>query len=240
MRSLVLFLVGMLVGACGTHTSTLPPVYAPALESHVDGIGTLREVTVALVALNDEGNARAYCTGIWVSPRSILTAAHCMRDDVPLVLYVTSDDVYPHGLAEAHPIKMRAAEKLASDEDHDLALVRALAPPSGHGIARTRVAPIVQGMFVQTMGHPLGLWYSYSSGEVSAVRDKDLDDGKKLWLQTTAPISPGNSGGGLFDEDEALIGVCHGSYTRGQELNLFVHVDYIDALLRAKSREGVL
>jgi hypothetical protein len=37
---------------------------------------------------------------------------------------------------------------------------------------------------------------------------------------------------GLFDERGYLIGLGHGAFPRGQNLNLFVHAQYIDALLR--------
>jgi S1-C subfamily serine protease len=54
-----------------------------------------------------------------------------------------------------------------------------------------------------------------------------------LWVQAAVPISPGNSGGGLFDEDGNLIGIAHATFAspRAQMLNIFVHRDYIRAFL---------
>ncbi len=233
MRSFVLFLVGMLLGACGTHTAPLP---APSAPTHMDGAATLKTMTVGLVGVREDGSMRPYCSGVWVSRDALLTARHCLGEhETEPVLYVVHGDVYPNGPKEAERLPLRVARAVLLDDAHDLALLRADVPPAGHGIARTRIEPIVQGMFAQAMGHSLGLWYSYSSGDVSAVREKDFDDGVKLWLQSTAPISPGNSGGGLFDSDASLVGICHGSFTRGQALNLFVHQTYVDALL-AKAR----
>ncbi len=229
MKSFVVLLVGMLLGACGTHTAPLAPV---AL-SHIDAAAEMRTMTVGLVSPREDGTIRPFCTGVWVSATSILTANHCMKgEDVGAAfLYTTFGDVYPRGPKEEDSPRVHLAQLYRADAAHDLALLRVVSSPGSHGIARTRVAPIVQGMFAQAMGHSLGLWYSYSSGDVSAVREKDFDDGAKLWLQTTAAISPGNSGGGLFDSDAALIGICHGSFTKGQHLNLFVHQAYIDAIL---------
>jgi S1-C subfamily serine protease len=82
------------------------------------------------------------------------------------------------------------------------------------------------------MGHPLGLFWSYSRGQVAAIRFRAFGDEEAMsWVQATAPVSPGNSGGGLFDEDGSLIGICHGVLTKGQSLNLFVHPDYIRKFL---------
>jgi S1-C subfamily serine protease len=52
------------------------------------------------------------------------------------------------------------------------------------------------------------------------------------WIQATAPISPGNSGGGLFDAEGDLVGVCsRAAGGRAQALNFWVHVMYVQALL---------
>jgi S1-C subfamily serine protease len=126
----------------------------------------------------------------------------------------------------------RLAHVLALDPGHDLALLRAGNVPP-HRFARVAEGPVLQGQFAQAMGHSLGLWWSYSSGAVAAVRQIDINDMDLLWVQAAVPISPGNSGGGLFDEDGNLIGIAHATFAspRAQQLNIFVHRDYIRALL---------
>lgn len=227
----LLFVLGLFVGACSTASHPVAPIKAPpapaskALE--------LRDKTVALVAINNEGDVRVRCSGVWVGPARILTAAHCLGDDGvgALEFYETPSDVYPSGSPIAEKVIVpRSAHVLAVDEEHDLALYDALHPPS-HGIALPRFGSIDQGMPVQAMGNPLGLWFSYSTGVIAAVRDLEETGPSIVWIQTTAPVSPGSSGGGLFDDEGSLIGICHGSFTRGQSLNLFVHEKYINDLL---------
>ncbi len=93
---------------------------------------------------------------------------------------------------------------------------------------------VVQGQSVQTMGQPKGLWFSYSSGEVAAIRVMPSAHGyEMLLIQSTAFISPGSSGGGLFDEYGNVVGITHAAYQGGgaENLNLFIHTKYIRKIL---------
>jgi hypothetical protein len=61
------------------------------------------------------------------------------------------------------------------------------------------------GTRVYSIGAPRGLELSIGEGVVSQVREGDSSDA--ILIQTTAPISPGSSGGGLFDEQGRLVGI---------------------------------
>ena len=85
---------------------------------------------------------------------------------------------------------------------------------------------------VFVIGNPLGLEHTLTTGIVSARRTYE---GKK-WIQMSAPISPGNSGGPVFDGKGKVIGVAtaviHG-YGRAQNLNLAVPVDQVKQLIKS-------
>ena len=61
------------------------------------------------------------------------------------------------------------------------------------------------------VGNPLGtLGHSVSSGIVSALEREVTVEGQTMTLmQTDAAVNPGNSGGGLFDANGALIGIVN-------------------------------
>ncbi len=59
------------------------------------------------------------------------------------------------------------------------------------------------GEALYTLGSPSGLELSLSNGLLSAKRDEKASH----FVQTTAPISPGSSGGGLFDARGNLVGI---------------------------------
>ena len=59
------------------------------------------------------------------------------------------------------------------------------------------------GEDVYNLGAPKGLDLSLSSGIISQLRKFD----GQRWIQTDAAISPGSSGGGMFDSEGNLIGI---------------------------------
>jgi S1-C subfamily serine protease len=81
------------------------------------------------------------------------------------------------------------------------------------------------GEKVYTLGSPVGLELTLSDGIISGRRD--VDDFH--FVQTTAPISPGSSGGGLFDARGNLIGVTTlvlaGRERLNQALNFAIPAD---------------
>jgi tetratricopeptide (TPR) repeat protein len=77
------------------------------------------------------------------------------------------------------------------------------------------------GEQVIALGSPLGLENSVSTGIISGRRR--LDD--HVLLQTTAPISPGSSGGPLLDGKGQVIGISVLSASGGQNLNFALAIN---------------
>lgn len=89
------------------------------------------------------------------------------------------------------------------------------------------------GERVYAIGSPMGLELTLSEGIVSGLRDV-FEDGIPV-IQTTAAISKGSSGGGLFNHGGQLIGITTFQHKYGQNLNFALPVDWIrDIPARAK------
>jgi S1-C subfamily serine protease len=83
------------------------------------------------------------------------------------------------------------------------------------------------GQKVIAIGSPQGLENTVSDGILSAIREYD----SVRYLQITAPISPGSSGGPVLNSDGQMIGVATFQFERGQNLNFAIAADYIQPLL---------
>jgi tetratricopeptide (TPR) repeat protein len=113
--------------------------------------------------------------------------------------------------------------------NHDLCGLR----PNGLSLYPTEVRPsstLSTGEHVYAIGSPQGLELTFSEGVISALRDTD---GVHM-IQTSAPISPGSSGGGLFDTHGNLVGITTFYLKEGQSLNFALPGEWVtDVLARS-------
>ena len=85
---------------------------------------------------------------------------------------------------------------------------------------------ITIGEDILAIGNPAGLEGTVSKGIISGVRE--VDDIK--FIQITAPISPGSSGGPVFDLAGRVIGVATAYLPYGQSLNFAMPINYLKSL----------
>lgn len=116
------------------------------------------------------------------------------------------------------------ATVIGTDQDVDLALLRAsdargLRPAPLGDSDRLRV-----GDWVIAIGNPFGLHHTVTAGIVSA-KARTLDDSGMEFLQTDTALSPGNSGGPLFDLTGRVVGINAGILSpRGVNIGLNVAI----------------
>jgi len=115
-----------------------------------------------------------------------------------------------------------SASVRVADEPFDLCSldVAGLGAPA---VSIGSVESVRTGQKVFAIGAPLGLELTISEGIVSSLRE--VPQGKVI--QTTAPVSPGSSGGGLFDSQGRLVGIVTFQTRSGQNLNFAVPADWI-------------
>src|SRR5437763_1255771 len=130
----------------------------------------------------------------------------------------------------------------------DVAVVEMDTVPDGLKPLPLAATPLPrQGGSVIAIGHPQGLSFTVTTGIVSAVRTtkelpKELADVTHAppelhWVQTTAPVSPGNSGGPLLNDDGQVIGINTWVSVKGQNLNFAVHVGHMMELLEKQKEK---
>jgi len=144
-----------------------------------------------------------------------------------------------HVLKDAGRVSVRrgatelAAQQAEADPEHDLCLLRV----SGIRAPKVLLAPedsLRPGMRVYAVGAPRRLEQTISDGLLSALR-RDASGGLAM-VQTSAPISPGSSGGGLFDAHGRLIGITTSALKDSQNLNFAMPARWVEALSRRAGR----
>ncbi|MGJ7524076.1 S1C family serine protease [Variovorax sp. GB1P17] len=115
-----------------------------------------------------------------------------------------------HVLAKAAAIQVKhenvsfQAELEFPDTERDLCSIK-VANFSAPAVQIAPLDTVRVGQKIYTIGTPFGLEQTMSDGLVSALRRGR--DGAVENIQISAPISPGSSGGGLFDEQGRLVGI---------------------------------
>tara|TARA_B100000749_G_scaffold84052_1_gene63912 strand:- start:56564 stop:58033 length:1470 start_codon:yes stop_codon:yes gene_type:complete len=121
------------------------------------------------------------------------------------------------------------------DRSIDLCMLKVNFSPEENFIPKP-VSP-QKGEKIYVIGHPLGLDYTFSDGLVSnfspAKKKEDIDA-----IQISAPISPGNSGGPIFNSHGVLYGMATSinGARLAQNLNFGIAVSEIYKLAKKRTR----
>ncbi len=163
---------------------------------------------VVVMVGNAAGAISAQGSGVVIHPQTVITNCHVARAGARV--QVRSGK------------RTFAAKVQYADTDHDLCelTVPTLVAPS---VVISSVKQLEVGETVFAVGAPEGLDLTLSQGLVSSLRPV----GDSSLIQTSAPISPGSSGGGLFDAQGRLIGITAFQMTAGQNLNFALPADWI-------------
>lgn len=137
--------------------------------------------------------------------------------------------------AEAAQVKMKdgeiydRVEVVDFDTRRDLAVLKIRAFKPLPTVKLGDSGRIEIGEDVVAIGNPHGLEHTVSAGVISAIRQAE---GYRL-LQISVPISPGSSGGPLFNMNGEVVGITSSGIVGegAQNLNFAVPVDYVRPLL---------
>lgn len=126
------------------------------------------------------------------------------------------------------------ATLVATNPDHDIAELR-VDKLGGPAVPMRRFDSLAVGENVYAIGAPEGLELTLSQGLISSLRQSGGD----RIIQTTAAISPGSSGGGLFDATGQLVGITVAYVKGGQNLNFALPTDWISSARSASEWYGL-
>lgn len=137
---------------------------------------------------------RSLGSGFVISPDGyILTNAHVVQDADEIVVRLSDRREMP-------------AKLIGTDRYSDVALLKINAT----GLSNVQFGDsdkLEIGQWVLAIGSPFGLDHTATQGIISGSQLSLPSDAYVPFIQTDAPVNPGNSGGPLFDTDGKVIGV---------------------------------
>lgn len=162
----------------------------------------------------------------------VITADHVLEDSKDLSIKLLDGR------------KLPIERRVYRDARQDLAVLQV----AGKGLPFVPLvdpATVAVGQEVVAIGNPQGFANTVSDGIVSGKLP--IPGGDKFKFVFSAPISPGSSGGGLFDREGRLIAITIASRRNSQNLNIATPARYadleqmtrLDALIAARPAEAV-
>jgi S1-C subfamily serine protease len=135
------------------------------------------------------------------------------------------------GVQLASGEKFYSFSVLAFDERKDIAVIKI----AGFDLPTVPLGnsnSVQVGEPVLTMGSPLGLQGSVTTGVVSSMRDDPFGGGFKM-IQTDASVNPGNSGGPLVNQKGEVVGIVRYKIGGTENLNFAIPVNYLRGMIDA-------
>ena len=129
-----------------------------------------------------------------------------------------------HVIENAQNLAVRCGERESTAEvrrrgkNPDLALLTTSLRGLDSFVLNETYNPDLIGLEVFVIGNPYGLEGTFSTGIISGLREID----GVRYLQISAPISPGNSGGPVILSDGTVIGIATMGLKTGQNLNFAI------------------
>ena len=162
---------------------------------------------VTVAGFNAAGKVIRLGSGVFIYPKGhLITNLHVIKGVARAEVKLLEGEVYP------------LTEIVAADEKADLVkLVVNLPRGAPHYLTVSSTRPKA-GERVIVLGSPLGLEQTATDGMVSAIR---TIRGRGEFLQISAPISPGSSGGPVVNMAGQVIGIAT-FQVRGQGINFAV------------------
>lgn len=161
-----------------------------------------------------ENGATGSGSAVAVSRSSLFTNCHVFDGMGAAILF--------HRRAgEEDDVEVRFVSRLIGDKDADICFIEIDGAPLQHKAEIGNIDTVRIGARVYSIGSPSGLDLTFGDGLISAFRDYD----GIAHIQTSAPVSPGSSGGGLFNERGELIAITTMTVADAQSLNFAISVD---------------
>ena len=181
-------------------------------EKKLSGEEIFEKLSVSTVEITAESDyVSSLGTGFYIDEKGTVVTNYHVIEDCSVANVTTSDGG-----------TYMVTGVLGYDKDLDIAI---LSTSKMNSTAVKTSSNVITGEAVYVLGSSLGLTGTFSEGLVSAA-ERDIDG--NTYIQISAPISHGNSGGPVVNARGRVIGIACAGFEEGQNLNLALPISVID------------
>jgi tetratricopeptide (TPR) repeat protein len=181
------------------------------------------KAVVVVVTLDEKGEPMGQGSGFIVRPDGAIVTNY-------------------HVISDAKDIKVKIGEKILdieglihADKENDLVILKA----KGENLPTVKLGDLEKahiGEKIYVISSPKGMENTISDGLLSGIRE--IDEKRKI-LQITAPVSPGSSGGPVFNNNGEVIGIATFLLEEAQNLNFAMPVNLVKDNLRERKTSAL-
>jgi len=196
------------------------PMHGFSQDVSMEGQKVFQSTSRSVVVLktpNSYGQAYKQGSGVVISKNLIVTNCHVLQGGASFLVSVAGKEM--------------PGVMFTGDLEKDLCTLKV--DTGSLPIVEVRPSNTLKiGEVVYAIGSPKGLELSLSNGLVSQLRGQGMP-----MIQTTAAISSGSSGGGLFDVRGRLVGITSFKIVGGDSLNFAAPAAWISLLPKISSSQ---
>ena len=218
------FIVILLAGVLGTSLAAWSG-------SAKEVFQTVAPSVVVVLGSGEDGATMSQGSGVVVGRKEVVTNCHVVEKAAGIAVRQASRHA-------GGPTWRMTASLLLKQSKRDLCLLyvdQLSKPPAAPAVRLGFAKKLSVGEEVYAVGAPNGLELSLSRGIVSQLRGVFGKRSAPL-VQTDAAISPGSSGGGLFNSRGELVGITTFKW-KGENLNFALPVEWVRELTQLGQRK---
>ena len=199
-------------GGLPRKTATPKPTATPTPKPLTEDIYEINRIAKSVFMLEVyDINKQLYSTGsgfLLFNNYTLVTNYHVIDQGAYIKAY--SDEGYEYDLETI----------IAADPEKDIAILQFNSPTTASAIRMYKDQRVVRGERVIAIGSPLGIKNTITTGTITNITSKN----NMVHYQFSAPISSGNSGGVLLNDEGAAIGIT--TSTLKSDINTIQNINY--------------
>jgi tetratricopeptide (TPR) repeat protein len=172
----------------------------------------VKDAVVVILAYDDSGKLAAQGSGVILNDKGYIVTNYHVLSGNDQIEIMHDEKIIPY------------VDIIGIDVEKDILILK-IEKKRFPSVKIGDVESLKVGQKVYAIGSPLGFENTISEGIISGLRS--YEELSKNYIQITASISPGSSGGAVLNDKGELIGISTLTFSDGQNLNFAIPIDEV-------------